>query len=196
MNFYSRKLRLRARSFLHPIRTIKALFFIHYILPTDRWKEIVDTDRKKAFDMKWNRYYRKKFLWNNPRTLNEKLTWLAAMTDTSKWTKYSDKYEVRKYIESLGLKDILTECYGVWDHAEDIDFESLPDKFVVKCTHDCESTIIVRDKSKMNKEEVVLTSIWPYVTDMNRVSLITFLLNPESWQKALLRWTTVQSFRQ
>ena len=77
------------------------------------------------------------------------------MSDTTKWTEYSDKYEVRKYIESLGLKDILTECYGVWDRAEDIDFDCLPDKFVVKCTHDCESTIVVNDKSKMNKKEVI-----------------------------------------
>ena len=77
------------------------------------------------------------------------------MTDTSKWTEYSDKYEVRKYIESLGLKDILTECYGVWNRAEDIDFDALPDKFVLKCTHDCASTVVVKDKEKMNKQKVV-----------------------------------------
>jgi hypothetical protein len=43
----------------------------------------------------------------------------------------------------------------VWDKAEDIDFDSLPDKFVVKCTHDCGSTVVIRDKSKMNKQEVI-----------------------------------------
>ena len=155
MDFYKRKLLLRVRSVLHPIRSLKALYFLHFIKPTDKWKKIVETDRKKAMDMKWNRFYRKKFPWKNPRTLNEKLTWLEAMSDTSKWTEYSDKYEVRKYIESLGLKDVLTECYGVWDHAEDIDFDSLPDKFVVKCTHDCESTIVVHDKNKMDKKEVI-----------------------------------------
>lgn len=151
----SYKFKLRAKSILHPIRSLKALYFIHCIQPTEKWKRIVETDRKKAMDMKWNRFYREKFPWDNPRTLNEKLTWLEAMTDTSKWTEYSDKFEVRKYIESLGLKDILTECYGVWNRAEDIDFDSLPNKFVVKCTHDCESTIVVRDKSKMNKQEVI-----------------------------------------
>ena len=155
MDFYKRKLLLRVRSVLHPIRSLKALYFLHFIKPTDKWKKIVETDRKKAMDMKWNRFYRKKFPWKNPRTLNEKLTWLEAMSDTSKWTEYSDKFEVRKYIESLGLKDILTECYGVWDHAEDIDFDSLPDKFVVKCTHDCESTIVVHDKNKMDKKKVI-----------------------------------------
>lgn len=152
---FSYKFKMRAWSLLHPIRTFKAFYFDRYIYPTDKWIEIQKTNPKKAVNMKWNRFYRRKFPWKNPRTLDEKMTWLSVMTDTSKWTEYSDKYEVRKYIESLGLKDILTECYGVWDRAEDIDFDNLPDKFVVKCTHDCGSTIVIRDKSKMNKQEVV-----------------------------------------
>ena len=152
---FSYKFRMRAKSFLHPIRSLKALYFIHYIHPTDKWIEIQKTNPKKAIDMKWNRFYREKFPWNNPRTLDEKITWLSIMTDTSKWTEYSDKYEVRKYIESLGLKDILTECYGVWDKTEDIDFDRLPEKFVLKCTHDCGSTVVVNEKENMNKQEVV-----------------------------------------
>ena len=126
---FSYKFKMRAWSLLHPIRTFKAFYFDRYIYPTDKWIEIQKTNPKKAVDMKWNRFYRKKFPWKNPRTLNEKLTWLEAMSDTTKWTEYSDKYEVRKYIESLGLKDILTECYGVWDHAEDIDFNKLPNEY-------------------------------------------------------------------
>lgn len=152
---FSYKFLLRAKSFLHPIRSLKALYFIHYVENTDKWKEMIDTDPKKAIEMKWNRFYRKKFPWKNPRTLNEKVTWMEVMTDTSKWTEYTDKYEVRKHIEELGLKDILTECYGVWDRVEDIDFDKLPEKFVLKCTHDCGSTVIIRDKSKINKKEVL-----------------------------------------
>ena len=155
MNLLTYKVKLRARSLLHPVRSLKALHFIRHIEHTDTWRTLIDTDPKKAFELKWNRFYRKKFPWKNPRTLNEKLTWMEVMTDTSRWTEYSDKYEVRKYIESLGLKDILTECYGVWDRAEDIDFDSLPEKFVVKCTHDCGSTVIVRNKSKMDRKKVV-----------------------------------------
>lgn len=151
----SYKTRLRVRSLLHPIRSLKALYFIHCIENTDKWIEMIDTNPKKAIEMKWNRFYRKRFPWKNPRTLNEKVTWMEVMTDTSKWTEYTDKYEVRKHIEELGLKDILTECYGVWDNVEDIDFDNLPEKFVLKCTHDCGSTVIVRDKSKMDKEKVL-----------------------------------------
>lgn len=151
----SYKFKMRAWSMLHPIRTLKAFYFDRYIYPTAKWIEIQKTDPKKAIDMKWNRFYRRKFPWKNPRTLDEKMTWLSVMTDTSKWTEYSDKYEVRKYIESLGLKDILTECYGVWEKAKDIDFDRLPSKFVLKCTHDCASTVIVSEKDKMNKQEVI-----------------------------------------
>lgn len=155
MRLFTPKMRLRIRSFLHPVRTLKALYFDRYIQNTDQWHEIVKTNPKKAISMKWNRFYRKKFPWKNPRTLNEKITWMSVMTDTTKWTEYSDKYEVRKYIESLGLKEILTECYGIWECAEDIDFEKLPSKFVLKCTHDCGSTIIVRDKDKINRKEII-----------------------------------------
>ena len=85
MSIITYKLRLRAKSFLHPIRSLKALYFIHYIESTDKWKQLIDTNPKKAFEMKWNRFYREKFPWKNPRTLNEKITWMAVMTDTSKW---------------------------------------------------------------------------------------------------------------
>ena len=151
----SYKTKMRLWSFFHPIRTLKALYFIHCVEHTEKWKELVDKDPKKAIEMKWNRFYRRKFPWKNPRTLNEKVTWMEVMTDTSKWTEYTDKYEVRKHIEALGLKEILTECYGVWERVEEIDFDKLPNKFVLKCTHDCGSTVIVPDKSKMNKEAVL-----------------------------------------
>ena len=155
MDFLSYKFKMRLWSVFHPIRTLKALYFMRNIENTEMWRELVETNPKKAFEMKWNRFYRRKFPWKNPRTLNEKLTWMEVNTDTSKWTEHTDKYEVRKHIESLGLKDILTECYGVWDRAEDIDFDKLPDKFVLKCTHDCGSTIIIRDKIKMDMQSVV-----------------------------------------
>jgi len=155
MSILSYKTRLRLRSIFHPIRTLKALYFDRYFHQSESWNEMVENNPQKAVELKWNRFYRRKFPWKHPRTLNEKVTWMSVMTDTSKWTECSDKYEVRKYIESLGLKEILTECYGVWDRAEDIDFDSLPNKFVLKCTHDCGSTIIVRDKNKINKKEVI-----------------------------------------
>ena len=103
MSYLSYKTRLRLWSYLHPIRTIKALYVDKYLQRTDKWRELIDTNPKKAIEMKWNRFYRRRFPWKNPRTLNEKVTWMEVMTDTSKWTEYTDKYEVRKHIEELGL---------------------------------------------------------------------------------------------
>ena len=72
------------------------------------------------------------------------------MTDTSIWSQLTDKYEVRKFIEKKGYKEILVDCYGVWNNIGEINFETLPNKFVIKCTHDSGSTHIIKDKSKAN----------------------------------------------
>lgn len=90
-----------------------------------------------------------------PRTLNEKILFLSLKTDTSLWTVCTDKYEVRDYIEQCGLDDILVKLYGVWENASDIDFNNLPNNFVLKATHGCGDVLIVEDKNKLNISEVI-----------------------------------------
>lgn len=99
---------------------------------------VIDSDWKK-----WKGY---PVDWKNPRDINEKIQWLMCRSDTSLWTVCADKYRVREYVASKGLGDILVPLLGVWKRAEDVDFESLPEKFVIKCNHDSGSTHIV-DKS-------------------------------------------------
>ena len=67
-----------------------------------------------------------------------------------------DKYEVRKYIEEKGLSEYLVKFYGVWDNANDIDFDSLPNSFVLKTTDGGggENVIIVPDKSKADFKDI------------------------------------------
>lgn len=84
--------------------------------------------------------------WDNPRDINEKIQWLLCFSDTSSWSLCADKYRVRDYVKSKGQEDILIPLLGVWDSASDIDFESLPDRFVLKCNHDSGSTLVL-DKS-------------------------------------------------
>lgn len=62
----------------------------------------------------------------------------------------ADKYEVRKYVEKLGLGNTLTKLYGVWDSADKINFDELPNQFAIKCNHSCGMNIIVFDKSKLD----------------------------------------------
>ena len=70
--------------------------------------------------------------WFSPKDLNEKINWLKFNSDMSLWTLCADKYRVREYIHEKGLDDTLVKLYGVWEKAEDVDWDSLPDSFVLK----------------------------------------------------------------
>lgn len=111
----------------------------------------------------------------NPKTFNEKLNWLKLYDHNPLYTRMVDKYDAKEYVaEKIGRKYIIPTL-GVWDNAEDIDFDSLPDKFVMKATHDSGRVIICRDKSKLDKKEAIkdmkeslardfysVTREWPY----------------------------------
>lgn len=95
----------------------------------------------------------------NPQDLNEKILWLSLFTDTSEWTRLTDKYAVRQYVEDVGGADYLVKLYGKWDRVEDIEWDKLPDKFVLKCNNggSANAVKIVRDKSLLNIEELKQT---------------------------------------
>ena len=94
----------------------------------------------------------KKLDLNDPKTFNEKLQWLKLYDRNPKYTEMVDKYEVKKYIaEKIGDQYIIPTL-GVWDKFDDIDFNSLPNQFVLKCTHDSGGLVICKDKSKFDKE--------------------------------------------
>lgn len=90
-----------------------------------------------------------------PKTLNEKILYLSLKTDTSAWTRLADKYTVREYVKNRGLEDSLTKMYAHWISEKDVSFEELPEQFVIKSVQGSGDVIIVRDKSKMNKEDVL-----------------------------------------
>lgn len=93
--------------------------------------------------------------WKNPQDLNEKINWLAFYTDTSLWTVCADKYAVRDYVKSKGLEHILVPLYGKWDRPEDINFENLPEKFVLKPNNGNSDLIVVKDKNKLDVGGVI-----------------------------------------
>lgn len=92
--------------------------------------------------------------WKNPQTLNEKINWLKFYSDTSEWTRLADKYHVRDFVKSRIGNEVLVKLYGVWKRAKDIDFEKLPDKFILKTNHGAGTVIPVPDKSKVDKDEI------------------------------------------
>lgn len=86
----------------------------------------------------------------NPQTFNEKLQWLKLYDRNPKYIQMVDKYEVRKYIsENIG-EEYLIPLIGVNNRFEEINFEELPNQFVIKCTHDSGGVVICKNKSKFD----------------------------------------------
>ena len=92
---------------------------------------------------------------DHPKTFNEKLQWLKLYNRKPECTMMVDKYLVRDYIrEKLG-EQYLIPLLGAWDDPDEIDFNALPDRFVLKCNHNSGvGMYICRDKSKMDVEKV------------------------------------------
>lgn len=92
---------------------------------------------------------------SNPRDLNDKIQWLEFFTDTTLWSRLADKYRVRQYVvERMGDDDILIPLLGKWNTAEEIDFDALPDKFVIKPNNGSYDCVIVTDKYNYDLEEI------------------------------------------
>ena len=93
----------------------------------------------------------KKLNLENPQTLNEKLNWLKIHDHRSEYIKMVDKYEVKKYIAEKVGAEYAVPNLGVWNNFDEIDFSTLPEQFVLKCTHDSGGIVICTDKSKFDK---------------------------------------------
>lgn len=93
----------------------------------------------------------------NPKTFNEKIQWMKIhyYPNNKLVVQGADKYAVRSYVESKGLGDILVPLLGHWDSADKIDWEKLPEKFVLKCNHGCAYNILCNDKANFDKEAAV-----------------------------------------
>ena len=111
--------------------------------------------------IKW-RYrfvFKKRIDLKNPRDLNEKIIWAKLFSDTSRWTDLADKYKVREYVKGLGLGKYLVQLYAVWYDSKDVNFDELPDTFIIKANNgDGKGTNRIIRKSELTpktKVEVV-----------------------------------------
>lgn len=89
----------------------------------------------------------------NAKSFNEKLQWLKLHDRNPEYIKMVDKYEVKEYVASKIGEEYIIPTIGVWDSFDDIDFASLPKQFVLKCTHDSEGIVIVKNKEKLDIKE-------------------------------------------
>ena len=91
----------------------------------------------------------------HPQRYTEKIQWYKLNYRNDSMPICVDKYRVREYIKSKGLDHILVELYAAYDRAAEIDFTSLPDKFILKTTNGSGTNIICKDKSMLDKEAVL-----------------------------------------
>lgn len=133
---------------------------------------------------------RKKLNLRKPQTFNEKLQWLKLYDRNHEYTKMVDKYEVRKYIAEKIGEEYLIPLLGVWDSPDEIDFDSLPDQFVLKCTHNSGlGMCICKDKSNLDIEKVkkelkkglkqnyfITSREWPYKNVKPRIIAEKFMV--------------------
>lgn len=85
-----------------------------------------------------------------PKTFNEKLQWLKLNDHNPDYSEMVDKYAVKKYIANKIGAEYVIPTIGAWDRFEDIDFDKLPNQFVLKCTHDSGGLVVCSDKSKLD----------------------------------------------
>ncbi len=118
--------------------------FLDYFGLFDRWDDI------RYLKRKYKALMGKELNISEPRTFNEKLQWLKLYDCNPEYTTMVDKYEAKEYVKSIIGSEYIIPTLGVWDNFDDIDFNSLPDQFVLKCTHDSGGLVICKDKSKLN----------------------------------------------
>ena len=101
--------------------------------------------------------FRKRLHLKNPQTLDEKIQWLKLNTyrDNSLVTQCADKFRVREYVRDCGCGEILNDLYYVWDDVDEICWDKLPQKFVIKWNFGCGQNLICFDKTKLDIEKAI-----------------------------------------
>ncbi len=135
----------------------------------------------------------KKLNLKEPETFNEKLQWIKLYDRNPLYTVMADKYAVREYVKENIGEEYSVPLLGVWDNPDDIDFSKLPNRFVLKCTHDSGGIVICADKDKLNTESAVkflkkrlkksgsrYGREWPYKNIKRKVIAEQFLKDDET----------------
>ena len=145
---------------------------------------------KMYLKMKFRLKMNKKLDLNQPKTFNEKLQWLKLNDRKDIYTIMVDKYEVKKYVANIIGEEHIIPTIGIYDKFDNIDFDKLPNQFVIKCTHDSGGLVIVKDKSKINIDKIrkkinkhlkrdyyFLGREWPYKNVQPRIIVEKYMSN-------------------
>ncbi len=93
---------------------------------------------------------------SNPKSYNEKLQWLKLYNRRPEYIDMVDKAAAKDYVANIIGKEHIISTISIWESVDDIDFEKLPNQFVLKCTHDSGGVVICKDKSQLDIEQTKL----------------------------------------
>lgn len=109
---------------------------------------------KKYLKIKYYLKTGKRLNLDNPKTFNEKLQWLKVYDRKDIYTTMVDKYEAKQYVANIIGNEYIIPTLGIYDKFEQIDFDQLPNQFVIKCTHDSGCIVIVRNKNNIDRKKI------------------------------------------
>lgn len=109
---------------------------------------------KTYLKLKYRLILNKKLDLNNPKTFNEKLQWLKLYNRNPEYTKMVDKYEAKKYVASIIGNEYIIKTLEIYNNYNEIDFNKLPNQFVIKPTHTSGDIFICKDKKSINNKEL------------------------------------------
>lgn len=121
----------------------------------DIWKLTRILPDKLYLQIMYFKHFHKLIDFTNPVSFNEKLQWLKIYDRKPEYTTMVDKYLAKEYVASKIGSEYIIPTLGVWEKAEDIDFDVLPNQFVLKCNNDSGGIVTCNDKSKLEKKETV-----------------------------------------
>ena len=125
-------------------------FFLNKLLS---WFAFLIKNDEMYIKIKWKLCMNYPLNLDHPVTFNEKLQWLKIHDRNPLYTTLVDKVEVKKYVAKIIGEEHIIPTIGVFDSVDEIDFEKLPNKFVLKCTHDSNGVVICKDKSFLDIEQ-------------------------------------------
>lgn len=140
--------------------------------------------------MRWKKAFSKELNIKNPQSFNEKMQWLKLNNRKDIYSTMVDKYEAKEYVERVLGEEYITKTLGLYNNYDEIDFDDLPDQFVLKCTHDSGGLVICSNKSNLDiksaKKKIMhclkqnyymFSREWPYKNVKPRIIAEQYLEN-------------------
>lgn len=138
---------------------------------------------------------------NNPKTYNEKLQWLKLHNRKPEYTKMVDKAGAKEYVANIIGEEYIIPTIGIWDSVDDIDFDKLPNQFVLKCTHDSGGIVICKDKSTLDikaakktlrrglkRDFYAVNREWPYKNVVPRIIGEEYMVDESGYELKDYKW--------